>query len=474
MKKKLVLLFCIFYILAFTCPVYASNDTVKVVIDGMPVISDAVPYMENGRVLVPIRTITEYVGGTINWVPEENRITGFNGTRSFSLYIGSIEARTTGNVLYTLDTPAKIIGGRTYVPLRFVSEALGCTVNWIDEEKTAYIKSPKINTVKDVAALITPSVVTVETDTSIGSGFIWSGYGEIITNAHVIEGASWVKIKTSDHQEYAAEILIEDGFLDLAKLKIATPEDDFPYIEYFTPLSDLSVGEPVVAIGSSLGLEGTVSSGNISAIRTDFQPMNGLSIIQTTAPISAGNSGGPLLNETGSIIGVNSAGFGEGQNINFAIPIEYVNEMQHRPNDKTWNEFFDLATTFFHWEPLMGQLKDETLSTFNFIQSGDTYSAISLYETSILPNSSMLNDIFANLSYSDAEVALLLRHLQNNVYCMHQYRLHLYNSLVATDFSVKNTEIDLALAFGDNAGSHERAFENLFIELYNRYVGSAE
>lgn len=153
-----------------------------------------------------------------------------------------------------------------------------------------------------------------------GSGFIVDPKGVIITNYHCIEGSSTVKVRLTNGAYYDVEgALGVDKDWDVAVLMVNAK--NLPS----APLGDsdkLSVGERVVAIGNPLGLENTVSEGIISAIR-GFED-NGDVVIQFTAPISPGSSGGPLFNTKGEVIGVTTLYLKEGQNLNFAVPINLV------------------------------------------------------------------------------------------------------------------------------------------------------
>ncbi len=151
-----------------------------------------------------------------------------------------------------------------------------------------------------------------------GSGFFVDSQGTLITNYHVIEKASGAVVKTSDGAYYVVEgVLAEDSKHDLAVLKVAGRNFGF------LPLGDstkLSVGDRVIAVGSPLGLESTVSDGIVSGLREEGDSK----VIQTTAPMSPGSSGGVLLNSRGQVIGVTAFGVVAGQNLNFAIPSNYI------------------------------------------------------------------------------------------------------------------------------------------------------
>ncbi len=184
------------------------------------------------------------------------------------------------------------------------------------------------------------SVVTVETKDGRGrmlrqgSGFIVSSDGKIVTNYHVIQGATSGEIRLPDGASYLIEGLVASNpEADLALLKIKTTSNEFRFLR----LGDsdrVEVGEQVVAIGSPLGLEATVSPGFISGIRE----VNGLKLLQTTAPISPGSSGGALINLAGEVVGVPSLSLTlvrhnatVSQNINFALPSSYVRELVSAP-----------------------------------------------------------------------------------------------------------------------------------------------
>ena len=154
----------------------------------------------------------------------------------------------------------------------------------------------------------------------LGSGFFISQNGDVITNYHVIQGASSAEIKTADGKTYPITYIVAgDEQNDIIRLSVDIPS------QYVYPLS-LSkiipeVGERLIVYGSPLGLENTVSDGIVSAIREvpDFGK-----VIQITAPISPGSSGSPVLNMEGEVIGIATFQFVEGQNLNFAIPSERI------------------------------------------------------------------------------------------------------------------------------------------------------
>ncbi len=162
---------------------------------------------------------------------------------------------------------------------------------------------------------------------AIGSGFIISSDGYIITNQHVIDGAETITVTVPDHEDqYDAYLVGEDYDLDLAIIKISGT--NYPTL----PLGDseqMRVGEAVMAIGQPYGLDHTVTTGVVSAKERpiSIEDRSYTNLIQTDAAINPGNSGGPLLNMQGQVIGINTAISTEAQGIGFAIPIDTVTEV---------------------------------------------------------------------------------------------------------------------------------------------------
>jgi S1-C subfamily serine protease len=168
--------------------------------------------------------------------------------------------------------------------------------------------------------------------TSTGSGFVIDDEGHILTNNHVVEGASKVTVKLGDSEKtYDAEVVGTDPATDIALLEVDAPASEVHPLTLGRS-AEAEVGDPVVAIGNPFGLDRTVTSGIVSALQRQIQAPNGFSIshvIQTDAAINPGNSGGPLINAAGEVIGINAqiatGGGGNGNvGIGFAIPIDTV------------------------------------------------------------------------------------------------------------------------------------------------------
>ncbi|MDB9497021.1 trypsin-like peptidase domain-containing protein [Spirulina major CS-329] len=156
-----------------------------------------------------------------------------------------------------------------------------------------------------------------------GSGFILSADGRLMTNAHVVEGADWVKVTLKDGRTVDGQVVGRDTVTDIAVIKIEA--EDLPTVQ-LGQSETLTPGEWAIAIGNPLGLDNTVTVGIISALdRSSSQvgvPDKRVSFIQTDAAINPGNSGGPLLNAQGEVIGMNTAIRADAQGLGFAIPIE--------------------------------------------------------------------------------------------------------------------------------------------------------
>ncbi len=161
-----------------------------------------------------------------------------------------------------------------------------------------------------------------------GSGFIISSDGQIITNAHVVEGASRVTVTLTDGRTFEGSVVGTDKVTDVAAVKIDAT--DMPTVT-FGRTDTLSPGQWAIAIGNPLGLDNTVTAGIISALgRSSSEvgiPDKRVQFIQTDAAINPGNSGGPLLNDQGQVIGMNTAIRKDAQGLGFAIPVETFNRI---------------------------------------------------------------------------------------------------------------------------------------------------
>lgn len=165
-----------------------------------------------------------------------------------------------------------------------------------------------------------------------GSGLVWDGLGHIVTNNHVIEGASEAIVRLNDGRSYHAVLVGASPSQDLAVLRIKVPFDRPPPVPVGSS-HDLKVGQKVFAIGNPFGLDYTLTGGLVSALDRSLSEENGATIqhlIQTDAAINPGNSGGPLLDSAGRLIGINTAIYspsGAYAEIGFAVPVDTVNRV---------------------------------------------------------------------------------------------------------------------------------------------------
>lgn len=165
----------------------------------------------------------------------------------------------------------------------------------------------------------------------LGSGFLISEDGRILTNFHVISGSSKIEVTLPDGTRTTAEVLAPDRSNDLALIKIS-PKKKLPYLR-LGDSEKLQVGQKVLAIGNPFGLDWTLTTGVVSALDREIQDEGGRSLqgmVQTDAAINSGNSGGPLLDSSGNVIGVNTAIYGPSGGsigIGFAMPINRAKSM---------------------------------------------------------------------------------------------------------------------------------------------------
>lgn len=335
MKKYYsVILMAVIIVLVAANAALGANITVY--LNGQSQTYNPAPVIQKGTTIVPMRAIFEQLGANIDWNGQTRTVTATKDDIIISLTIGETVAYVNGRQV-ALAIPSQTINGRTMVPLRFVSEALGATVKWDAKTWSIYIDSVASGTtttspsgtlqVSDIAKN-SSSVVLISTfdgngrPLGFGSGFVVRENGVIATNYHVIDGAASATVKFENGNTYNAKYITSyNEQRDIAILKIDA-----------TGLTALKIGdsskciagEKVVAIGNPLGLQNTVSDGIISSLNRIVENQG---YIQITAPISPGSSGGPLFNMSGEVIGINSAGFTTGQNLNLAIPINEVKNM---------------------------------------------------------------------------------------------------------------------------------------------------
>ncbi|CAM2974418.1 trypsin-like peptidase domain-containing protein [Paenibacillus sediminis] len=304
---------------------------------------NVVPFVKNGRTLVPLRFVSESLEANVVWNGKTSTATITSTGKVINITPGR-SVLLINNKNYPLDAAAEYKEGRIFVPLRAISEAFGKEVffdrgiivisntsydqdiiNYLRFVLAPFKKDPytgkTLNT--EQIANLEQSVVLLESfdreGKSIGFGTAFAvGYGLFLTNYHVISEASQYLIETVQDRFYDVDGIVAVNKADdlaLVKTKIRT---NIPPLRIGSTWN-LAKGQSIVTIGNPEGFQNTMSTGIISGLRT----IDNERYIQITAPITNGSSGGPLFNIKGEVIGINTMGEDKG-NLNFAVPIDYA------------------------------------------------------------------------------------------------------------------------------------------------------
>jgi putative serine protease PepD len=222
-----------------------------------------------------------------------------------------------------------------------------------------------------------------QTQQAQGSGFVYDSNGRIITNQHVVEGATSISVRFWNGKTYKAELVGSDPSTDLAVIKVDAPAS------VLTPLTladsnAVAVGDNVVAIGSPFGLENTVTSGIVSALHRQMTSPNNFSIddsIQTDAAINHGNSGGPLLNAEAQVIGVNAqieSDSGGNDGVGFAIPSNTVKSIVSEliSTGKAEHAYLGVSVETVNASVRITEVRTGTPAADAGLQSGDTIVSV--------------------------------------------------------------------------------------------------
>lgn len=227
-------------------------------------------------------------------------------------------AATTGPGIASGNLPILPLAENTIANI--ASEASKSVVN-IDIRKTAMVE-PQLDLLFPGFAV--PGQTFKQEIKGTGSGIIIRKDGYILTNNHVAGSATDIKVTLSDKQTFPGKLIGRDALTDLAVIKIDA--DELPVAKLGTS-ANLRPGDWAIAIGSPMGLDHTVTLGIISALGRSISDLFDVELIQTDAAINTGNSGGPLLNVHGEVIGLNTAVQADAQNIGFAIPVDSIKEV---------------------------------------------------------------------------------------------------------------------------------------------------
>lgn len=177
------------------------------------------------------------------------------------------------------------------------------------------------------------SVVTIRTNVGQGTGFIISEEGYIVTNAHILVGGSRIQVITYEQKILNVDFVGYEGDLDIALLKISGNYDSLKLANS----NNVQIGEKVIAIGNPLGLQFSVSGGIVSAVHR--RGINGIAAyIQTDAALNPGNSGGPLINKQGEVIGINNFKISGGESLGFALESNYIKDAVNTISQEVLNQ----------------------------------------------------------------------------------------------------------------------------------------
>ena len=216
-----------------------------------------------------------------------------------------------------------------------------------------------------------------------GSGFVYDSKGDIVTNEHVVAGASSIRVTFSDGKSYTAKVVGRDTSTDLAVIHVDAPSSELHPLTLASS-SGVRVGDGVVAIGSPFGLEGTVTSGIVSALHRQITAPDNFPIanaIQTDAAINHGNSGGVLLNLNGDVIGVTAqieSDSGGNDGVGFAIPSDSVRQVVDGliANGKVSHAYLGVSIQTGNGGVSVGSVRSGTPASSAGLRSGDVITAL--------------------------------------------------------------------------------------------------
>lgn len=328
MKKFMKFIAVALLTILYSVPAFAQQGDISVYLNNSQMTFDTQPQIINNTAMVPLRAIFESMDYEIYWDDDTKTVTGINNENIIQLTINNLTAYKNGESI-SLETPPQINNSTTLVPLRFIAESANATVDWDATTRSVYIFTSEnyddnIKSVedKDISEEeLKKSTVLINTNQWQGSGVIISSDGYIVTNFHVVENASLIRVEFYDRSSYNGKVHIAgyNTARDLVILKI-----DAQNLTYATigNSDEVEIGESVTAIGSPNGELNVVSTGNVTD-RTDF-------IISSSAYITGGSSGGGLFNAKGELIGINSS-YDTVEHY-MAIPINYVSQMDISQN----------------------------------------------------------------------------------------------------------------------------------------------
>ncbi|WP_127530632.1 stalk domain-containing protein [Paenibacillus kobensis] len=327
----------------------AAQPPISVVLDGTKLALGQPPYMVGGTTLVPMKPIFDALGASVTWEQGTKTVIARKGSITVTLQAGAKTAVVNGTNV-KLDVPVQVKNGTTFVPVRFISESFSAEVKWNAAKQQIVIRSAEalwqaeqeqmekerlssILTTGQNVALNDEKVVMIQTDLGQGSGVI-IGDQDILTNYHVMNEAKSANAVTVDGETFEVEgVVASSEQSDLAIIRTKKPL-------YIDPIDfawsfDLNKGDPVIAIGSPLGVQNTATEGIVS----NFTYEGDVEYIQFSAPTDHGSSGGGLFNQYGELVGITSSGLDDtNTDISFAVSVynvwDLLDELDANPDAK--------------------------------------------------------------------------------------------------------------------------------------------
>jgi len=278
-----------------------------VAVNGSSLSFDVAPVNRSGRLLVPFRAIFEALGARVEWDDASDTAVAYGADGSVvSIQLGSAAAYVNG-VAYTLDVPAAIVSSRCMVPVRFVSEAFGAEVDYIDSERMVDIRTGKYipEPVSTDDLLISQNVYIEAGNSKIkwcASGVVVDSSGLILTNRHVVDGASWIKAYIGNNVYTLCELYHVDTDRDFALFRVKA---DYPLFLYGASLGDsdsLALGDSLITCGNPKGIRDQVSRGQVESLF--FFDARSPGSMLTSVPAQPGSSGSGVYDSELKLVGV--------------------------------------------------------------------------------------------------------------------------------------------------------------------------
>ncbi len=310
-----------------------------------------------------------------------------------------------------LDVPPQIINDRTMIPVRFVTENLGYQVAWDPVFKMVSLYSPFPSRVVELIEQARPAVVLVETNRSYGSGIILSPEGEIVTNAHVVAGASHITITTDHPASFPAVIERIDHTIDLAILKINPGATRLAAWPRYKTSDQLQIDQEVFAFGNPLVPDAPVSRGYIKNLVTE----NGVTYIQSTIPAAPGSSGSPLITFQGEIAGIITSASTDNTRTCFALPLDYYPGLKNRPPYGRLDEIRAFLFTVEEWEKSNRKISARLDVLLHLYSAGDATSKTKEMAADVQSQINQFRTLVSSYSSSNPQV----------VTCVDYYAKHL-------------------------------------------------